>query len=145
MIYLFKINRLEFSSKINHIKMNFNAILQTVFVLLGLCCVLQAYPMENKERELDGFLTNDAEFYDAENTEKSIAKLCVSFIRNRSIDSLDSVVRDACYAVYQRLIEERNSYNRMRRFFALPIAKNQHIQLPPGESASNTGFKYGRK
>jgi hypothetical protein len=118
--------------------MNTNAILQAIFLVIGLVCVMQAYPMEHSD---------NSQLFDAETAEKSIVKLCVNLVRSKSIDSLDdSLVRGACYAIYDRMIEENsNSFNRMRRFFALPIAKNQHIQLPPGEATSNTGFKYGRK
>jgi hypothetical protein len=106
---------------------------------------MQAYPMQQqeKERESDGLMISDQAFDSSENT---IEKMCMNLIRSRKFEALhNSVLKSTCYAVYERMIEENRSFDRLRRFFSLPIAKNQNMQLPPGETASNTGFKYGRK
>ena len=106
-------------------------------------CVIQGYAIDRSE------LANER--VDLEKTEKDIVRICMNLINSRNLESVDDVlIKNACYSIYERLVaaeeESRNSeYSRFRRFFALPIAKNQQVHLPPPSTDSNTGFKYGKR
>lgn len=86
-----------------------------------------------------------------EKTEETIVELCLSLLSNKAFEHVkESVAMDACSVIYEQLgvsLEDNNQsgsgFDRARRFFAIPAAKNQHG--PSHNDGSNTGFKYGRR